>query len=116
MVRELLRDVFPGGSPESVSEMKKLLGEELEEDNYDLPSTGWSNVGPSHWENELLRDVFAQNPLTREGSAQALRDRDRGGVGFTPQEELWESEMRDLFSRSPLMGVRYNDASKVGKE
>ena len=55
-MQELLRDVF---------------SEEAEED----PMLG--SVG---WENELLRDVFAQNPLTRKGSREALQQ----GAGRPP--------------------------------
>ena len=85
LVQELLRDVFA----------------EEAEDASMLSSS-------MNWESELLRDVFAQNPLTRKSSAGILMQRDgasgrEGELGAAPvPSELWAAEMLDLFSQSPL--------------
>ena len=78
MVLELLRDVF---------------AEEAAEDLLNNAS----------WENELLRDVFAQNPLTRKGSIDALERKKQRGTVTALREANWELEMMGLFSQSPLL-------------
>ena len=83
LVQELLRDVF---------------AEEIEEESR---STGW--------EAELLRDVFSQNPLTRQGSARALRRADSVFMrqeGGMENSDSWAAEMLDLFKQSPLTRQR----------
>ena len=86
-------------------EVRALLMDVFSEEAGEDPML--SNMG---WENELLRDVFAQNPLTRKSSRQALQP-GGGGTSLTEMEgeESWELEMRNLFGQSPLTRPREAD-------
>ena len=67
----------------------------------------WEEAG---WERAMLQDVFAQNPLTRVGSEEALAGEGRGaGTGL---EDEWVVEMRDLFSQSPLTRSSASEGEK----
>jgi hypothetical protein len=99
---ELLGYVIGGDDdPEVRALLMDVFSEEAGEDPM------LSNMG---WENELLRDVFAQNPLTRKSSRQALQP-GGGGTSLTEMEgeESWELEMRNLFAQSPLTRPREAD-------
>ena len=100
-VKELGYVIGGDDDPEVRALLMDVFSEEAEEDPM------LSNMG---WENELLRDVFAQNPLTRKSSRQALQP-GGGGTSLAEMEgeEAWELEMRNLFAQSPLTRLREAD-------
>ena len=67
----------------------------------------WEEAG---WERAMLQDVFAQNPLTRVGSEEALAGGGRGAG--SAMEDEWVVEMRDLFSQSPLTRSSASEGEK----
>jgi len=99
-VKELGYEIGGDDDPEVRALLMDVFSEEAEEDPM------LSNMG---WENELLRDVFAQNPLTRKSSGLALQPGAGASLVEMEGEESWELEMRNLFAQSPLTRPREAD-------
>ena len=107
-VKELGYVIGGDDHPEVRALLMDVFSEEAEEDPM------LSNMG---WENELLRDVFAQNPLTRKSSGLALQPGAGASLVEMEGEESWELEMRNLFAQSPLTRPREADeAARVDDE